>query len=170
MHVSGSDHLAAALKAQGAAMVALTSVAFECIYKVTEANLQAGKAAIAAQQQNVAAVLAADDSRKVLATQSNLTQPATEKALAYSRQIQEIVAATQVEFHKIITADHEQNSRRAQDYVAHVIKHLPACVDATTALWQSAFAAANGTYEAAKHASELVQANIAAANLSRAPA
>lgn len=169
MYVSGSDHLAAALKAQGAAMVALTSVAFECVYKVTEVNLRAAKAAIV-EQQSVTAVLAANDPRTVLASQSNLTQPATDQALAYSRQIQEIVAAAQAEFQKVITADHEQNSRRAQDYVAHVIKHLPACVDATTALWQSAFAAANGTYEAAKHASELVQANIAAANSTRAPA
>jgi len=150
MYVSDSDRLAASLKVQGAAMVALTSVAFECLHQVTEVNLKAAKGAFAEQRQSAA--------------------PAAEKALAYSHQIQEIIAATQIEFQKILSADYEQNSRRAQDYIAHVVKHLPACADATTALWQSAFAAANGTIEAAKQATELAKANIAAANSSRAPA
>ncbi|SCU75961.1 hypothetical protein CNECB9_2610036 [Cupriavidus necator] len=110
MYVSGSDHLDAALKAQGAAMVALTSVAFGC------------------------------------------------------------VGAAQLELQQVINADYEQNRRRAQDYVAHVVKHLPACADATVALWQSALVAANGTYEAAIQASEVATANMAAANKSRVPA
>ncbi|WP_348635819.1 phasin family protein [Cupriavidus sp. AcVe19-1a] len=128
MYVSGSDHLDVALKAQGAAMVALTSVAFGCFQKMTEVNLKAAKAAFVGQQ-GVAAALAANDplARRL---QSSLIQPATESALAYTRQIQEIVAAAQVEFQQVIDADHEQNGRRAQDYVAHVVKHLPACADA----------------------------------------
>jgi len=150
-------------------MVALTSVALECAHRVAEVNLQAAKAAFA-EQQAMTAVLAARELPEALASQSNLTQPATEKALAYSRQIQEIVAAGQAEFQSVIDSDYQQNSRRAQDYIAHVIRHLPACADATTAWWQSAVAAANGTFEAVKQASEMAQANIAAANSSRTSA
>jgi phasin family protein len=170
MSVSGSDHLAAALKAQSAAMVALTSVAFECIRKITEVNLQAAKTGFTEQQQSLTALFTIKDPQGVLAAQGTFTQPATEKALAYSHQIQEIVAASQVEFQKVINTDYEQNNRRAQAYVAHVVKQLPACADATTALWQSAFVAANGAYEAAKQASETVRANMVAANSSRSDA
>ncbi len=60
MSVSGSDHLAAALKAQSAAMVALTSVAFECIRKITEVNLQAAKTGFT-EQQSLTALLTSKD-------------------------------------------------------------------------------------------------------------
>ncbi len=81
MSVSGSDHHDGALKAQGAAMVALTSVAVGCFQRISEVNLKAVKAALTGQE-GVAAALADDDPREGLGLPNSLlVQPATESAL-----------------------------------------------------------------------------------------
>ncbi len=161
------DQFAAVQKSNLNHLFALTNMAFDGFQKLTELNLQAARTTLADGQENVQAVLAGKDLREVLAVQSNLGQPAAEKAVAYGRQVYEIASNTQSELSKAVEAQYEQHNRNVQAFVDTFVKNAPAGSEALTALLQSSVAAASSTYQsfqnAAKQTAEVAKANFATA-------
>lgn len=159
------DQFAAVQKSNLSHLFALTNTAFEGFQKLTELNLQAVRTSLAEGQENVQAVLAGKDLREVLTVQSNLGQPAAEKAVAYARHVYEIAASTQAELSKAVEAHYEQHNRNVQAFVDTFVKNAPAGSEALTALVQSSVAAASSTYQsfqdAAKQTAEVAKANFA---------
>lgn len=159
------EQFAAVQKSSLNQLFALTNMAFDGFQKLTELNLQAVRTTLAEGQGNVEAVLAGKDLRDVFAVQSNLAQPAAEKAVAYARHVYEIASNTQVELTKAVEGQYEQHNRNVQAFVDTFVKNAPAGSEAITALLQSSVAAASSTFqsfqEAAKQTAEAAKANFA---------
>ncbi|AQV94431.1 phasin [Cupriavidus necator] len=159
------DQFAAVQKSNLNHLFALTNMAFDGFQKLTELNLQAARTTLAEGQENVQAVLAGKDLREVFAVQSNLGQPAAEKAVAYARNVYEIASNTQAELSRAVEAQYEQHNRNVQAFVDTFVKNAPAGSEALTALLQSSVAAASSTYQSlqsvAKQTAEVAKTNFA---------
>ncbi|WP_432263418.1 TIGR01841 family phasin [Cupriavidus sp. TMH.W2] len=152
----------------------LTNKTLAGLQKLAELNLQTMKATLAETQDNIQKAFAAKDMQELLALQTSLLQPATERAQAYQRQLIEITSATRAEFARIAEAQYEANKRKMQDVVDSATKSAPAGSEAAIAAWQSAVSAATSLcdtmQQTAKQAIEITESNldIAAAAASNA--
>ena len=167
MSVIDQEPWLAAQRANVANLFVLTNKAFEGFHKLTELNLEATKSTIAESQDCLQQAVAGKDLRDLFAMQASLAQSAAEKAISYSRQVYDIVTDTQAEIGKVAQAQYEQHSRNAQGLLDNFVKNAPAGSEAATALLQSAFSAAQGSYEsvqqAARQAVEVARTNFDAA-------
>jgi phasin family protein len=161
------EQFAAAQKTHFDTFFSLTNKVFEGVEKLTTLNLQAAKSIFAETQETAQKALSAKDPRDLLALQSALTQPAAEKAQAYSRHVYEILTSTQAEFVKVAEAQFAEYNRSAQTFIDSVAKNAPAGSETAVALLKSAIAAVNTSYDtvnkATKQAVEVAESNFDAA-------
>ncbi|MFP3649051.1 TIGR01841 family phasin, partial [Paraburkholderia sp. SIMBA_054] len=76
--------------------------------KLVALNLQVSKAAIVQNHENVTKAMSGGNPGELLALQASLSQPAAEKAVAYGRQVHEILAGVQSEISAAATAQGQQ--------------------------------------------------------------
>ncbi|MEY4754755.1 MAG: hypothetical protein RJA44_2430 [Pseudomonadota bacterium] len=166
------EQFTAAGQAQLEALIGLQQKSFEGLEKIVALNLQIVRAAVEDSAQYTKALLAAKDAQEVLALQNGFVQPASEKALDYSRQVYEIAAATQAEVSKLAEAQATELQQKFQSMFEGALKGAPAGSESAVALLQSAMTAANSAIEnvqkAAKQAVASAEANVKAVAPSKA--
>lgn len=161
-----AEQFIAAQKANVETAFGLANKAFEGVEKVVELNVQAAKSALNDAAENTKAALSAKDAQELLSLQASLLQPATEKAVAYGRQVYDIAAATNAEVSKVVEAQVAELQKNILAVVDSAVKNAPAGSENAVALVKSAVAAASNAYEsvqkAAKQAAEVAESNFQA--------
>ena len=145
----------------------LASATFAGAERLAALNLNAARNFIENGSANTRALLAVKDVEALVTLQKSLAQPDAEKAATYTRRVYEIATQTQEALsHGVEAQVAERNKNRglARDEAG---KTAPAGSDLAVNARRSAISAANSAYDsmskAAKQASEIAEANLAAA-------
>jgi phasin family protein len=166
------EQVLAAQKANVEILLGLTAKAFEGVEKIIELNLAASKAALTESGDNAKAMLSAKDAQELMALQSGLLQPLAEKTAAYSRHLYEIASGTTSEFTKTVESQAAEAQQKFVGMLDTAAKSAPAGSEAAVAAMKSAVAAAGSALEsvqkAVKQATDVAEANFAAATNSTA--
>lgn len=166
------EQVLAAQKANVEILLGLTAKAFEGVEKIIELNLAASKAALTESGDNAKAMLSAKDAQELMALQSGLLQPLAEKTAAYSRHLYEIASGTTSEFTKAVESQAAEAQQKFVGMLDTAAKSAPAGSEAAVAAMKSAVAAAGSALEsvqkAVKQATDVAEANFAAATNSTA--
>jgi phasin family protein len=161
------EQLSTANKANVEAMLTLANTAFASAERLAALNLNTARAVLEDSVNNAKALLGAKDLQELITLQTTLSQPAVEKAVAYSRSVYEISAQTQEEFSKLVEAQFAEVNKNVASTLDKAAKSAPAGSDVAVAAVKSAIAAANSAYDtmtkAAKQVAEIAEANVAAA-------
>lgn len=163
MSTLSPQQLVAAQQAGLETFFGLTNKAFEGFEKLVALNLQVGKATLAESQEILTKGLSASNPGELFALPASLSQPVAEKVAAYGRQVHEIVSEVQSEISAAATAQVQQFQRDAQGFVENLQKNAPAGSESVVAAWNSAFSAANATYESASKAAKQLVSTVSAA-------
>lgn len=156
------QQLIAAQQASLATFFGFATQAYAGFEKLVELNVQAGKANLAETQAILTKAASAKDPSELFALASSLSQPASEKLAAYGRHVHEIVSNAQAEFSTAATAQFQQAQKDAQGFIEGLAKNAPAGSEGAVAAWNSAFSAANATYESASKAAKQFVATVSA--------
>ena len=161
------EQLSSANKANVETMLTLANTAFASAERFAALNLNTARAVLEDSVNNAKALLGAKDVQEIVTLQATLSQPAVEKAVAYSRSVDEISAQTQEEFSKLVEAQFAEVNKNVASSLDKAAKSAPAGSDVAVAAVKSAIAAANSAYDtmskAAKQVAEIAEANVAAA-------
>ena len=161
------EQIQAANKANVEALLAVANAQFAAFEKL--ANIQAGavKSAFEDSIANTRALLGARDVQEFVSLQNAFAQPAIEKAIAYSKSVYEVATSANAELTKVAerrVAEWNENFATLLDKVS---KNAPAGSDVAVAAVKSMLAAANSAYDnlnkVTKQATEIAEANVAAA-------
>lgn len=161
-----TEQFAATNQAHFDAMMGLTAKAFDSIEQFTALNLQVVKASLDEAAETGRAVLGAKDPQALLAVQTALLQPGTEKATAYGKQVTAIAAAFKGDVEKVTA----KQAAAAQGAFAAMVeaagKNAPAGSEQGVAMFKQAMATATNAFDSMQKASrqvaETAEANIAA--------
>lgn len=157
---------AAAQQANVNALLGLATKALEGVEQLTALNMQVARNNLDQAAEAASAVLSAKDPQSLLALQSSLLQPSAEKALAYGRQVADIVALTKSEFDKAATEQATGAQNAFMSALDAASKNAPEGTTGGVALFKSAFATANNAVEsfqkAARQATDAANANYTA--------
>ena len=168
------EQVVAANKANIETLFGLTNKAFEGVEKLVELNLQVAKAAMGEVADTTVAALSVKDAQELLSLQASLLQPSAEKAVAYSRHVYDIAAATNAEVAKVAESQLADLQKKFVAAVDTASKNAPAGTESAVALVKSALSAANNAYEsvhkAAKQAADMAEANFNAVTATAAKA
>ncbi len=156
------QQLIAAQQASLQSFFGFTNLAFASFEKLVALNLQVGKASLAETQEIAAKALSVKDPSELIALSASLSQPASEKAAAYGRHVHEILSSAQAEFSSAATAQFQKAQKDAQGFIESLAKNAPAGSEGAVAAWNSAFSAANATYESASKAAKQFVATVSA--------
>ena len=142
----------------------LAGQATQGMQRLSELNAQAIQATLTEFVQLTQAVFAAKSPTEAGRLQAAAWQAAPQKALAYARQVKEIVEATTCGQRVAVEAQVAEVQAKFLDAVQGVLKNAPGSQN-TVALVKSAIAAANNAYEgvnkASKQVTDAVDANVA---------
>ena len=161
------EQIQAANKANVETVLAVANAQFAALEKL--ANLQAGavKSAFEDSIANTRALLGAKDVQEFVSLQNTFAQPAIEKAIAFSKSIYEVATEANAELSKVAerrVAEWNENFVSLLDKAA---KNAPAGSDVAVSAVKQMLAAANSAYDnfnkVAKQATEIAEANVAAA-------
>ncbi len=160
------EQFAAAHKANLDTLFGLSQTAFDGMEKLVALNLQVAKASLSEAAETTQALLAVKDPQELMALQTSLMQPSTEKMAAYSRHVYDIVTGTTAEVTKATEANLADGQKKMLALVDTAVKNAPAGTENAVALVKSAVAAANNAFEsvqkATKQATEVAEANFQA--------
>ncbi len=138
----------------------LSADALQGLEAVTALNLQLGKTLLAEFAEASQAALAAGSPQDLLKLQAAALQSAPKKALAYGRQLQEIVSAATARQQAAAKAQFDDLQEKFLAGIAAALKNTPNSENAL-ALVKSAVTAANNAYAGAEEASRKVTTAIA---------
>jgi phasin family protein len=157
------EQVVASQKTNLETLFGLTSKAFEGVEKIVELNLTASKAALSEASAHTQSLLSVKDAQELLALQSGLLQPLTEKTAAYSRHLYDIATSASADFTKTFEGQASDAQKKFMGLVDNAAKNAPAGSEAAVAVMKSAVAAANNALEsvqkAVKQATEVAEAN-----------
>lgn len=135
---------------------------------LTLLNLNTVRALVEDSAVNAKALLAVKDVQGLLALQKSLAQPAVEKTIAYSRSVYEILSQSSNGVTQVVEEQVSEVNKNVNSAIEKALKNAPAGSEVAVTAVKSAIAAANSAYsnisKAAKQATELAEANVAAAN------
>ncbi|MEY4749402.1 MAG: hypothetical protein RIQ60_1616 [Pseudomonadota bacterium] len=158
------EQIAATNKANLDALVALSQQAFKGIEQLVELNMQAARSSLEETADKARAALGATDPQSLLALQTSLLQPSSEKAVAYGKQVADIAAATQAEVAKLAEAQVAQAQAQLAALVEAAAKSAPAGSENAVAMVKTAIANATSAFDsvqkAAKQAASVAEANL----------
>lgn len=161
------DQIAASNKAVLEAMLGLANTQFAAYERLFGLNFNATKSAFEEAVAHARALLNAKDVQEFVNLNAAAAQPALEKSLAYSRSVYEVAAQTQGELTKFVETQAAEVNKNMVGFLDKYSKSAPAGSDVAVAAIKSALAAANSAYDSyakvAKQATELAEANFAAA-------
>jgi phasin family protein len=142
----------------------LVGQASQGVQQLSELNLQAAKTTLNEFAELTQAVLAARSPAEAAQLQAAAWQAAPRKALAYGRQLNDILAAATRGQRAAVEAQVAEVQAKFLEAVQGVLKNAPGSAN-TVALVKSAVAAANNAYEgvskASKQVTDVLDANVA---------
>ena len=162
------EQIAANNKAGVEALLYLANANFSAYEKLAALQFNASKAAFEETVNHARALLNAKDIQEFVNVNVAAAQPNLEKAIAYSRSVYELATQSQGEFTKFLETQAGEINRNMVGFLDKFAKNAPAGSDVAVAAVKSALAAANSAYDSlsrvAKQATEIAEANIAAAS------
>jgi phasin family protein len=157
-----------ATKANVEAMLSLATSQFAAIEKFASLNANAVKAAFEDSIANARALATAKDVQELVNLQSTFAQPAIEKAIAYSKSVYEVATQTGTELTKVTERRVTELNENFVALLDKAAKNAPAGSDVAVTAVKQMLAAANSAYDnfnkVAKQATEIAEANVAAAS------
>jgi phasin family protein len=161
------EQIQAAGKANVETILSLAATQFAAMEKLATLNANAVKSAFEDSLTNTRALFGAKDVQEFVNLQSTLTTPAIEKAIAYSKSVYEVATETNSEFSKVAEKRVAEWNENFSALLDKAVKNAPAGSDVAVAAVKSMIAAANSAYDnmskVAKQATEIAEANVAAA-------
>jgi phasin family protein len=161
------EQIQAANKANVEAVLSLAATQFAAFEKFASLNANAVKTAFEDSLANTRALLGAKDVQEFVNLQSTLAQPAIEKAIAYSKSAYEVATEANTEMSKMAEKRIAEWNENFVSMLDKATKNAPAGSDVAVAAVKSMLAAANSAYDnfnkVAKQATEIAEANVAAA-------
>ena len=140
---------------------------FAAYEKLAALNFNAAKGAFEDGLSHTRALLNARDVQECVSLNTAAAQPAMEKLIAYSRSVYELSAGQQAEFTRIAEGQAAEVNKTLVGLLDKFAKSAPAGSDVAIAAVKSALGAASTAYDsftkATKQATEIAEANIAAA-------
>lgn len=161
------EQIASANKAGIEAVLGLASSQFAAFERLSAVNFSAAKAAFEEGLGRAQALLNAKDIQECVSLNAAASQPALEKAAAYSRSVYEVAAQTQSELFKFLKARGAEFNKSLLGILDKVSQNAPAGSDVAVAAVKSVLAAASSAYDSfnkvAKQATEIAEANFPSA-------
>jgi phasin family protein len=161
------EQIQAAGKANVETMLSLAATQFAALEKLATLNANAVKSAFEDSLSNTRALFGAKDVQEFMNLQSTLATPAIEKAIAYSKSVYEVASETNAELSKVAEKRVAEWNENFSSLLDKAVKNAPAGSDVAVAAVKSMIAAANSAYDnmtkVAKQATEIAEANVAAA-------
>jgi phasin family protein len=161
------EQIQAATKANVEALLAVANAQFSAFEKLANISAGAVKGAFEDSIANTRALLGAKDVQEFVSLQSTLAQPAIEKAIAYSKSVYEVATQTNTEFTKATEQRVTEWNENFVSLLDKAAKNAPAGSDVAVSAVKQILAAANSAYDnfnkVAKQATEIAEANVAAA-------
>ena len=154
MNLFSPEQVATAQQTNCTGLVDLTNKVVEGVEKLTELNFQMIKTTMAKTQESAQKALSVKGPQELLGLQASLAAPMAEKMQSYSRQVWDIVSATQAEFARITQTQYKAYTDRTQTLFADVAKRAPAGSETGIAAWKSVIELTNTLYETARQSSE----------------
>ncbi|MEO5658426.1 MAG: phasin family protein [Polaromonas sp.] len=159
-----NDQFIATQKSSVQALTGLSEKAFASFEKLVELNMAASKALLSESTANLQALAGAKDAQELLALQSDMFKPLTEKAASYSRHVYDIVSGAGAELSKALESSSAESQKNVTALLENSLKNAPAGSEAAVAVIKSAMTAGNTAVEtaqkSAKQAAQLVESNI----------
>ena len=161
------EQIQAASKTNVESFLAVANAQFAAFEKLTSIQASAVKTAFEDSMANTRALLGAKDVQEFVSLQNSFAQPAIEKAIAYSKSVYEVTTGANAEMSKVAERRVAEWNESFANLLDKVSKNAPAGSDVAVAAVKSMLAAANSAYDnmtkAAKQATEMAEANVAAA-------
>ena len=161
------EQIQTAGKANVETMLSLAATQFAAMEKLATLNANAVKSAFEDTLTNTRALFGAKDAQEFMNLQSTLATPAIEKAIAYSKSVYEVASETNAELSKVAEKRVAEWNENFSALLDKAVKNAPAGSDVAVAAVKSMMAAANSAYDnmnkVAKQATEIAEANVAAA-------
>jgi phasin family protein len=161
------EQIQAANKANVETILAVANAQFAALEKLATLNATAVRTAFEDSIANTRALLGAKDVQEFIGLQNAFAQPAMEKAIAYSKSVYEVATGTNAELSKVAERRVSEWNENFVTLLDKVSKNAPAGSDVAVAAVKSMLAAANSAYDnmnkVAKQATEIAEANVAAA-------
>ena len=162
-----TEQLAAANKANVETLLTVANTAFASAERLAALNLNTARAILEDSVANAKALLAVKDVQQLMSLQTNLAQPAVEKAVAYSRSVYEITSETQQQLAKMVEAQFGDFQKSVASLVEMAAKSAPAGSEGAVAAIQNAIATANAAFgnmnAMAKQFADAAQSSVTAA-------
>ena len=162
------EQIQATTKANVDALLSLATSQFAAIEKLASLNANAVKAAFEDSVANARALAGAKDVQELVSLQSTFAQPAIEKAIAYSKSLYEVATQSNTEFTKATERRVSEWNENFVTMLDKAVKNAPAGSDVAVSAVKQMIAAANSAYDnfnkVAKQATEIAEANVAAAS------
>ena len=162
------EQIQSANKTNVETLLAVAHAQFAAFEKFANISAGAVKTAFEDSINNTRALLGAKDVQEFVALQNSFAQPAIEKAIAYSKSVYEVATEAGGELSKVAerrVAEWNENFVTLLDKAA---KNAPAGSDVAVSAVKQMLAAANSAYDnfnkVAKQATEIAEANVAAAS------
>jgi len=132
----------------------LTQKIAEGIAQLTELHMRVARATLTDTLDQTLKGLSVREPHEWLALQGTLSGPTVENAQAYSRQLIEIVSATQAECARFARTQYEAYGRGVQTLMRDVARNAPAGSEAAVAALDSAITATNALVETLQRTGE----------------
>lgn len=162
------EQIQAAGKANVETMLSLAAMQFAAFEKLATLNANAVKTAFEDSLSNTRALFGAKDAQELISLQTTMATPAIEKAMAYSKSVYGVASETNAELSKVAEQRVAEWNENFSALLDKAVKNAPAGSDVAVAAVKSMIAAANSAYDnmskAAKQATEIAEANVAAAS------
>lgn len=149
------------------AAVSLSQTLFSAMEKLVDLNLKVIRATLDDVATRTHQALDLKDVREVASFNSNHMQPATEKAMAYTRHVYDIVSNAGSEIAKLSESHINERQNKMADALEQLSRNAPAGSETAVAMLKSSFAAGTSAYDtfskAANQFSEMARSNLNAA-------
>lgn len=148
--------------------IRVSTIALAGIERLVSLQLEVTKAVLNESTENAKAMAKVKDVQDLVSLQSNLTQPALDKAMNVAKSFYEAASATQTELGKLVEEEMNAASKSTAGILENLQKYAPAGSDTALNAIKSAIAAASSAYDtvtktAQKVATELAEAGVSAA-------
>jgi phasin family protein len=161
------DQITAFGKAGTETLFTIARANFAAYEKLAALNFNATKGAFEDGLNHARALMSARDVQEYVSLNTAAAQPALEKLIAYSRSVYELSAGQQAELTRIAEGQAAEMNKTFAGLLDKFAKNAPAGSDVAIAAVKSALGAASSAYDsftkATKQATEIAEANIAAA-------
>jgi len=160
------EQVAAANKANVEAVLGFAQSNFAALERLSALNFTATKTAFDDGLAHAKALMGVKDVQELVNVNAAAAQPTIEKMIAWQRGVYEVATQSQSEVTRYFEGQAQELSKTFAGYLDTLAKNAPAGSDVAVAAMKSAMSAANSAYDsltkAAKQATELAEANMAA--------